>query len=48
MAAVTAVESVDDLHRFLTRWEAGKPVEVTILRRREKLRMEIVPEEMVP
>jgi len=39
------VESVDDLHRFLTSWPLGKPVTVTLLRRGERATVEIVPME---
>jgi S1-C subfamily serine protease len=37
------VQSVDDLHKLLTEKPVGKPTPLTILRRTEKLVLEIVP-----
>lgn len=39
------VESVDDLHRFLSGWPVGTPVSVTVIRRGERLAVEVVPVE---
>jgi S1-C subfamily serine protease len=39
------VESVDDIHRFLTGWPLEKPVTVTLFRRGERLGVDIVPVE---
>jgi S1-C subfamily serine protease len=39
------VHSVDDLHRFLSDWPIGKPVEVDIVRGQERLTRKVVPEE---
>ena len=39
------IESVDDLHRFLSRWPLGFKVGVTVLRGAEKINLEIIPTE---
>ena len=39
------VATLDDLHRFLTEWPVGRPVTVTILRRKDKVEIEVVPVE---
>jgi predicted metalloprotease with PDZ domain len=38
-----AVTSVDDLHRALTRWTAGRLVELSILRRTELILVRVLP-----
>ncbi len=40
------VDSVDDLHRFLTEWPVGEAVLVTVVRGREKKEVAVVPAEM--
>jgi S1-C subfamily serine protease len=35
--------SPDDLFRFLSEWPVGRPVTVTLLRRKDKLTLEVVP-----
>jgi S1-C subfamily serine protease len=37
------VTSPDDLFRFLTEWPVGRPVAVSLLRRKDKLSLEVVP-----
>ncbi len=39
------VASVDDLHRFLSGWPVGRPVTLTLLRRAERLELQVVPAE---
>lgn len=39
------VQSVDDLHRFLSEWPIGQPVEIHILRGRNRRTLIIIPEE---
>ncbi|UCD80369.1 MAG: trypsin-like peptidase domain-containing protein [Desulfobacterales bacterium] len=39
------VESVDDLHRFLSEWPIGRPVEITIIRGQRLNRLTLVPME---
>jgi S1-C subfamily serine protease len=39
------VESVDDLHRFLSEWPIGRPATLTIIRGREEIKKEVVPAE---
>jgi len=39
------VASVDDLHSFLSEWPIGEPVVVTVLRRKDKANLTIVPVE---
>ncbi len=43
--ADTALNSIDDLHRFLSHWPVGTPVKVTILRYSEKVELEVTPGE---
>jgi S1-C subfamily serine protease len=38
-----AVTSPDDLFRFLSEWPVGRPVTVSLLRRKDKLNLEVVP-----
>ena len=40
-----AVAGVDDLHRFLTRWQVGSAVTLAVVRGKERVEIEIVPEE---
>lgn len=40
------VGGVDDLHRFLAEWTIGEPVEVTLLRIRDRLDLAVVPGEV--
>src|SRR5204863_2417998 len=40
------IESIDDLHRFLTSEVIGKEVHLTVLRLDKKILVRIVPEEM--
>jgi S1-C subfamily serine protease len=40
-----AVGSIDDLHRLLTEWPSGRPLELVVVRGTEKLRMEAVSSE---
>jgi S1-C subfamily serine protease len=35
--------SPDDLFRFLSEWPIGRPVSVTLLRRKDKLNLEVIP-----
>ena len=37
------VSSPDDLFRFLSEWPVGRPVVVTVLRRKSKIDLEVVP-----
>jgi len=39
------VTSVDDLHRQLTKWEAGQPVQLTVVRGKKKLDLKVAAEE---
>jgi S1-C subfamily serine protease len=40
------VESVDALHRFLSRWSLGEALKLTVLRRTQVFDLEVVPVEM--
>ena len=40
------IESVDALHRFLSRWTIGEPLKLSVLRRTQVLHMEIIPVEI--
>jgi S1-C subfamily serine protease len=40
------IASVDGLHRFLSRWTIGEPLELSVLRRTQRLPLTIVPVEM--
>ncbi|HEY6452309.1 MAG TPA: trypsin-like peptidase domain-containing protein [Steroidobacteraceae bacterium] len=40
------IASVDALHRFLSRWAIGEPLELSVLRRTQLLPLRIVPVEM--
>jgi S1-C subfamily serine protease len=40
------VATLDDLHRFLTEWPAGRPTEITILRGASKEVIEVTPSDM--
>ena len=42
------IDSVDALHRFLSRWRIGDTLALTILRRTQLSQLEIVPVEMPP
>ena len=44
-AGEKAVSSVDDLHRFLSEWPIGSEIELTIIRRTERLAARVVPTE---
>jgi S1-C subfamily serine protease len=37
------VTSVDDLHRALTRWQQGSEVELSVLRRTERIKLRVQP-----
>jgi len=39
------VESVDDLHRFLSEWPIGKSFILSVIRRKKKKEMIVVPVE---
>ena len=39
------VESVDDLHRFLSDWPIGKPVDMNVIRGQRKQVLMVTPEE---
>lgn len=41
----SAVQSVDDLHRFLSEWPIGKAVEIDIVRGQHRQGMQVVPRE---
>jgi S1-C subfamily serine protease len=41
------VQSVDDLHRFLSEWPIGRAVEIVLLRGQRRLTLSIVPRETV-
>jgi len=41
------VQSVDDLHRFLSDWPIGRPVEIEIVRGQSRRVLMIVPKEAV-
>jgi S1-C subfamily serine protease len=41
------VQSVDDLHRFLSDWPIGQPVEIDIVRGQSRRVLVIVPIEVV-
>ncbi len=43
-----AIGSIDDLHHFLSAWPIGQPVELTILRDQEKIKIHITPAEAIP
>jgi len=38
------VTSVDDLHRYLSEWRAGTPVQLRVVRSGESMRLAVVPE----
>jgi S1-C subfamily serine protease len=40
------IESVDALHRFLSRWTIGEPLQLSVLRRTQVLQVAVVPVEM--
>ena len=40
-----AVASIDDLHRFLSEWPIGRPVELSILRGKFRKQLNVVPTE---
>jgi hypothetical protein len=40
------VASVDDIHRLLTGWPAGSPLNLTVLRNGERLQVQLIPGEM--
>lgn len=42
------IESIDDLHRFLTDHRLGEPATITVVRSKEKIDIEIVPVEAPP
>jgi S1-C subfamily serine protease len=42
------VESVDDLHRFLSEWPIGQPMKLTVIRGSERMEMSVVPAEAGP
>lgn len=42
------ISGIDDLHRLLTIEKAGKIIPLTVIRRTEKLVIELVPEESRP
>ncbi len=42
-----AVQSVDDLHRFLSEWPIGRPVEIEVFRGQSRRKMKIIPKEAV-
>ena len=42
------IGSVDALHRFLSRWVIGRPLQLQVLRRSQRLAIEITPVEMPP
>jgi S1-C subfamily serine protease len=39
------IASVDDVHRFLSHWPVGEALRVTVLRRTERVAIEVVPDE---
>ena len=39
------VDSIDDLHRFLSEWPIGKAIELTVIRANDKKRLAVVPSE---
>ena len=39
------VSSIDDLHRFLSEWPIGKPLEMSIIRGKERKKLPLVPTE---
>jgi S1-C subfamily serine protease len=43
-----AVAGIDDLHRLMTEDRVGVPAKVTVLRRVEKLEIEVTPVESKP
>ena len=47
-AEAQPVTSVDSLHRFLSRWTIGQPVMLTVLRRTQRLQIEVMPVEVPP
>jgi S1-C subfamily serine protease len=38
-----SVTGVDDLHRHLTKWKPGHPVKLTVVRRKRKMELEVLP-----
>ena len=38
-----AVASVDDLHRFLADWPIGKSVTITVIRKKKRIELAVVP-----
>ena len=42
------VESVDDLHRFLSEWPIGQPMKLIVIRGSERMEMSVVPAEAGP
>jgi S1-C subfamily serine protease len=45
-AQAQSIESVDALHRFLSRWTIGEPLQLSVLRRTRVLQVAVVPVEM--
>ena len=43
----TQVQSVDDLHRFLSDWPIGRSVEIDIIRGQNRRTLSIIPREAV-
>ena len=41
------VQSVDDLHRFLSEWPIGQPVEIDIVRGQTRQVLTIIPKEAI-
>ncbi len=39
------VSSVDHIHRFLSEWPVGKSVKLTVIRRQERIEIEVIPGE---
>jgi S1-C subfamily serine protease len=40
-----AVASVDDLHRFLAEWPIGKSVNISVIRKKKRIELVVVPVE---
>jgi S1-C subfamily serine protease len=40
------VARVDDLHRMLAEWPVGKPVQLTVIRLKERLKITAVPDDV--
>ncbi len=40
-----AVASIDDLHRFLSEWPVGQPIELSVIRGKSRKRLSVVPSE---